>query len=734
MNDRDITLWDFIQENDFPWAVQIIQNIIAISEVIPLRLYDCKKSLKMWENKIIKKKYSLTEIIDWSKNPVRFCKSDSCKFFIDHFQKRENSPWVTRPSYAHPLIDELRRISPLFRTWEHIYIYSLLIDIENSESKKLKTFFDHMRIGIKKISINSFEGFLVAGPVFTPPPSSEDQYDSRNYDIYDSKRVSPFIDQIINIFINTTSYKYKNEEIYHKFRRIGLLRPWFYKENFSDNLDICSKSFETVLNTNLASNLHLRRSIYRKIACSGVFLNSHINANNKKDKPIISQDCDKNPGYDHEPKRIKILGIKNKDERWGIHVESIPTQATQETIENRDYRELKRKIFSAEENYIQEKIGLIRESFDYEYSFLAVEYKKHNENELRKNFYDRLTREVAILLNADRCKIYTYKISDKDNQLKREGFYPKHIEHEPDSDDTEINGIGEDREKRGDQSIIFRAIDTRETHFCQAVFKNKYDKYEFDPTDEIVSSESLDKVKSAIYAPLKIYDRVLGAIGVLGSRPYQFRFHNKELLSSIAQAVSPYIYQNLLLSALREISSEAAAINNEKDKKKLYHMICKKFSEIFLSYAAVLWLPKEKEEESDQYQPVGWTDNRSKLEEQSNIITCDRKDKNSILAKGWDKFEKNGNRPFVSVPCNVIEDKNKPHRKWLKDEDIENVTIIPIFSSQLPKTGETSSLTAFVALYHRYGELEEQWGTIVKFMADFLALLLERITKRMENI
>ncbi|GEM_PF-3725258 len=131
MDSEKTTLWNFIQKNDFPWAIQIIQNILAVAEMIPLRLYNAEKASKIWKE------------LNYSSDVKNLGKDDPENFgkilkekgeLIEFFRKRENSPWVTRSSYGHPLLDEFHREFPVFRVWEQIFIYSWTQDMQDKQS------------------------------------------------------------------------------------------------------------------------------------------------------------------------------------------------------------------------------------------------------------------------------------------------------------------------------------------------------------------------------------------------------------------------------------------------------------------------------------------------------------------------------------------------------------------------------------------------------------------------
>jgi len=135
MDSGKTNLWNFTQkENDFPWAIQIIQNILAVAEMVPLRLYNAEKASKIWKGVLEKEYCSSDDLSKWSKqDPENFQILEKQKDLIKFFGKRENSPWLTLSSYGHPLLDEFHREFPVFRVWEQILIYSWIQEIKDNK-------------------------------------------------------------------------------------------------------------------------------------------------------------------------------------------------------------------------------------------------------------------------------------------------------------------------------------------------------------------------------------------------------------------------------------------------------------------------------------------------------------------------------------------------------------------------------------------------------------------------
>lgn len=756
MSDDKIKLWELVKKNK-PWAVQIIQNILAVAEMIPLRLYDSKKASEVWNKDA---GFSLEALSECGEQyPKNFNILKGQKNLIEYFGKRQNSPWVTRSSYIHPLIAEFHHQFPIFRIWEQIFIYSWTQQIKKEEktSKRwqIQPFFDYMQIGIREIHIGGFKGFLVAGPVFTPPfkKSTEE---------FTNDRVNPFIEGMLEGLAD--DYK-------EKCSVLALHRPWCHKDDFCNALAKSARAMESVLDCKISNQLTFQRYICRYLALTARVLYSRTLENEIRNMVLSGQykgDLDsvlKNIGLSFpmpHPEKPHCIYAVWKDHKWEIEVKQkdaeqkeasesefikiklalrksrlsgfghsnlVPSkfliepdrEACNDPVKIAEhsigalYWGLYRRIVSIEETYAQERLAILRESFDHKLEFLPAETENHGKKYL-KNLCDKFSREVAILMNADAGSIHLYEVSE--DTLILGGYYSPENKLE-----KSIKSLAEVSRKQK-QDIMFRVLQDGKAHFCKAVFVQENQPPVFDPPEESIPLQITENVKSAIYAPLRIHGRILGIIGVLGSSQYQFRSHNVQLLMRICRSIAPYIYQAIFLSAIRDLTKQAVAISSEEQEKLLYSAICTQFSKIFLSYSAVLWEPDRKTPQ--HFFPRVWMNNRSELEEmlakQRKDVYLDINDPTSFIKKGLDKLKKNPVAPFVSVrfEADLDHHRMKRHHQWLKNKRIEHITPIPIKSS---KNGEIISL---MVLYHcQAGGLDKQWWSIGQFMADFLALLLE---------
>ncbi|GEM_PF-6625850 len=402
----------------------------------------------------------------------------------------------------------------------------------------IKEFFEHLWIGIQKIDVEGFKGFLVAGPVFMPPLEE-------NVNAFETKRINEFIDKILR-GINNNSID-KKESLILAFRR-----PWCHKNDFHDVLVKSAKAIESILDCKIPSEFVLQRYICRYLAFTARVLYSRnleneiirLSYSGQHDLDSVLNNIELNfPTPIHDEKGLSIYAVW-RDKKWSLEVKeeksdfsiklnleekwrffksfnqipcgflinpdkqasdgnNDPIKRAEESVKSL-YHGLYRRIISIEESYTQERLAILRESFDNNFKLLSEEKEK---------FYKEISREVAILMNADACSIHLYEVSS--DTLKMEDYYSP-----PKSKLKNLKGklenfpevLKENKQNIKDGEVYF---------------------YRAEQKDLQVESEVGDYVKSAIYAPLKINSRILGFIGVLGTSPYQFRSHNGQLLLRI---------------------------------------------------------------------------------------------------------------------------------------------------------------------------------------------------------
>ena len=762
-------LIDYIMGEKKEWALQIFQNVLSMCGMIPLRLYDLNKVDKEWKD--FYESMGEVDISRLGKDPIKVwpeLKTRSRKKIEDLDLHKPEAPWLTLPSYPLPLWEEAMKAKELL-SCKTAYIYYWLKGLIKNEMEDDTRLIikDFLMVGCKKLDIPGKELFLIAGPVLYF--ADEGQTGQVLYE----KILKPSIDYFAK-WTQGSSDEMSNLEKVRMMEIMGTLRPFLDERNFKDRLEKAAKAFEGLLLCQWPGPEILRRCMCRELARnSWVLQTTAANA-------ILSELIGKNPKENFTLENIRvifpILAHKSdltenncyllkplfKDKKW--HLEIIPVQEDDkvskpkiESIEKEkssqveitflyrikekllshfkktgiekekgarpikkveDYlvyfcQWLDKRLNSMEIAYAQEKLIFFEQWFRQEFGLLAARVEEERPLEA---IFMKIAGEIAQFLAADQCDIYRY--NNEKESLEIVGCYPSKKNTDPARED--MSGIGENNEMRK-RSISYRVIDKKEPRFCRAAIE-KNGNLVFEPGDEEIIVNPGFIVRSVVSVPLIVLGRVFGVMEISGRSPFQFRWENLQLLRRISGVISPLIYETLIFHSLADLTKNILQFEMGEEEK--YRQICEKMRELFMAYAAVLWHPDR--ENINHYVPVGWSLKRSdffKFTELKEKTFFNIKDPECLYNLAINT--KGGTRPLTINIEGKLKDeswyKNKPHRQWLKNKEIKEVTHLAIRHSH----GDTLILTLY---YRRKGEgLNKPWLQVIDFISYHTALLLETL-------
>ncbi|ABW68950.1 GAF domain-containing sensor histidine kinase [Desulfosudis oleivorans] len=761
---------DHINKNNLPWALQTAQNVLSVFRFIPLRLYNFSNAEKIWERFKNNKPSAWEEFKNYEKDPFQGLiklreeanKKNGEDCLLTYFNIRKNSPWVTRASYTHPLIADFR-LNTCFRTLEQVLFYTWISELkEKNLDHMVAHYLEYFLVGIKQIQIMGIDFIVTVGPVFRSPSVNTGG-------AFQEEILDGFLSRISKVNFIDPKDQDQLKAIKDKVPFLGSMRPWWSEEDIACDLHRITSSYETLLNTRFHADLTLRRCICRSIALASWVLNS------KKYQPVRNKpyafQLNRWEKIPNKKSRIYIPVDSNAlekyqlisywSEKWilellqaGRHTEdgsklyvksdnqgenlfsSIYNRVTknkrinlikdfEETL-NRYYRTSFARLVSTEETYSQERIVLLFNKLRQRFGLMPLQLSRDRKGYLQY-LCNRVAEEIVSLLNSDICNVYIYNYSTE--VVKLVGYY---IDERDQDKKTQlfkilssVESIKPDDAQRT-QSMNYRVIRNRKESFCRAV-KVDGDNYRFDPDGEELIHDFCKVLKCGISIPLEVNNRVLGVLGVSGFAPYQFRKQNVLLLRRFAKMITPYLYQALLMYKLGVLMDNT--LDPQIDDIQKYHKVCQVFSEIFLAYSAVFWT--QDKNRMNSIKPKGWCDNRSELErlkkENPKGLSINIKDESSLfyninseemLKKRYTNFpiwKKYGEDPDWF--------KKGYNRDWLKRNGIKSITIIPV------KRLQNSEFVGVLTLYYKDQdeELEDTWKSILVFMADYLAIILDAI-------
>lgn len=764
-DEKMITLLGKTEQLNMPWAIQIIQNIISMSSMVPIRIFDFSKMEKILKELKDSSILSNQEISRWKFKPNAEIKTiPNRKSLCSFFKTRDNSPWVTRSSYPHPLIEHFR-LEKIFQIWEYFNIFSHIENFEkNEQNGKVEIYLDHMWIGLKKIEGIHHNYYAIIGPVFCAPPELE-------VGLFKKKHLLPFIKKYNFFLENNDQILIDSEQTFSNLLSNSTLRPWWVKKDIEHVLKYTSKALAISFNLTLPHSFKITRSLCRMLGVTSWILGSKTlenkfrflsNSLNSKDvsetyksieitvpyeKDVHFSSSDYSVSSTFDGKIWNICLKEDEDCRNEIYLtvnrsryqNDLFPSFSRKSIQNIDelikiieaelnyyYRNVQRRVISLEQSYSQEKLLSLLNWINKTFGVILADISFGSELPLRP-FCERISSEVLSLVNSDICEIYFYDYPKE--VVKIIGYSVDYsIRRDANSYDQmikilkNVESVPIESDDRND-SMNYRVVDEARSCFCQASLE-KNGEYYFIPKTEKMITGSLGILHSGISVPITVNKRILGVLGISGLKPFQFRNENVQILKHFSQILAPYIYRALFISCIGRLSER---ILNEKltTTKKLKY-ICEDYCSILFSFASALWVPDENN--PNIFSPQGWSNNRNDFETTNEKgMTFNKKDRTSVYYHAY------GNEILPTEFRNVnikkiIANDNRwadatNHREWLIKNNINEITILPIISQR------KGALVALLLLYYKAPNkgLDKKWTSVINFLSDYLSLLIDAL-------
>lgn len=742
------------------WAIQVIQHVLALLTHASLRLLDRTKLTK-------------NPLPDYFKDGTFLLKVPP--HITGYWQKREHSPWLTRPSNIHPLVQCLRRY-PKWLAWEHYFIADWLRDRQEGGVAICHYFHEAMQMAAYPLKIaNLFDGFLVVGPFFIDTETDNDNESDKEF--YDT-RVKKFVNQVI-ITTSKPQRRFRHDYDRNELMVLGASRGGIKQAQLDKKIKMIGEVFETIFNieSDASFQTKLQRCTFNQLAQTAFLLNrddvkkiiSELNIDNGK---YLYFDLEQREQNSHLRVVVEFSGVKLKLKALDpktipgkkIWVSELPPprQILSETSTTPACKKLWEKdrhspqLFSKEQkeaspdDLIDQLEALkwgLRESYQTLHKGYANEILTRFSNWLNNNFglvsearieggekpdnmYFRIAREVNNLFSADTTQIYMYDYPKQELLNKFIFFQDKlpSIERKARRDvlnDVMAKAKADETGKLRRESISYRCADRKEPCFSRAWDP---DTNQFDPPYQMFLNPKREPFfKSIISVPMIVNRRLFGVVEIAGNSPYQFRFANQILAEDVANVLGTFLYQKEVMGALNRLSY--MILDGNQDDQKKYNLICRELTGIFGADGSVLYVPKGSRQ--DEFQLAGYC-NRPDLEEFSeaelgNFILKEG-EAGSLLMKAFKSekwcqigiFELEKTYPGWSTRL--------PERRALLDLFAWQVAI-PVYDLRGPGKNRLGG----VYLYFRNRSdddpliepLSDRWNPTVQFMTHYLALLID---------
>ena len=733
---------------DHPWIPQVIQHTLSLHASVPIRILD--KSL------IFKNKLTYDELLMKRVIGIQPELSIIPKQVITYFSNRNNSAWFTRPSNMHPLIRELRR-DKRWVAWEHYFIYDWLRNETSQNVAPVRYFAEGMKIVAGKILIEGvFDGYVIVGPVFSPPGDNSDE-------TFAKLIVNQYLESVFNALPDITSKLGFDK---NGLQQIGGTNGWMGESRLMHRVAYLQKVFTCLFSMqyNERYPLQLQRCTVNSIA-QLAFLrskNEMLESIDKMNKltggiplcfELNQRPSPVSPMTEAENKKLVVRLNENKWELcyeknlggrkvWLTNLQDGTFLGNKRFQENLDClsnmrREIELSYGNLHYGYANDSLTRFWTLLNKDFGLVPGVLKNgddDNSDSVISDMYRRIARELTILFTADMCTIHVYDYKKKVLEPKIVYLQGKYEKHEYDRLNdlicTNIKKAAEDDILKN-HSLVFRCFENKEPRFCRAWWpaQNLADP----PEDPILNPSSEPGLfRSSFAVPLLVSGRIFGVLELAGKRVYQFRYANVSFAMNIAEALGNFLYHKEVLGGIARLAQNALDADMDDDKK--YNQIPQEFTNLLLAEASALYVPGLTGR--NEYVLKAWH-NRKDLDD----IKRDSPDKIPSLSHTIkdSPFFSSVNSDNVYVQFK-ISDLIKKYPKWVDSlpqrsfivDQYAWMAVVPIKSPDQPD----QILGGLVLYYENLSSEEalkpplEKWKPTIEFMSHYVALLMASIKTR----
>lgn len=747
---------EFIEQENY-WPLQIIQDEYARALDIPLRIFKISLAEELWTQlyhcEAISKKFLndkavfhnyLQPIITKPNSNLNQLFADQ-ELWDDCIQKiagKYSYFWLTTQSSVYPLIESLQE-NQLWRLWEFFYYYYHLIVDKSSGTRGYLSCSEETQM--LHVTFKEFpkehklwqECVLVAGPVWEITDTIT------GYD-FEVDRVA----RLVKCFLDTVKKAGKKcEQEASYLIRMGNHRFPMYSKNIDRQLADILSEWHHLFNMEVPTGMSIHRCDHVRLTEWSLFVSqkiqqvdpplpqnrslsqyleekklqfwyrldhptssrSHPWVNTKfgNDNYCFSLSHEINEFKREENKRLLLVDKNNS-----ILSDDEVLTAIRESLST-----FLRKLFVRRNARIMESLLLLREWLNDHFGMLKKDADAKSSrqkinaesDERQKKIYRRLCAWVLRRLAADVVTLYSYNHGGQCLEVLSSYVSKRAITYEDQWNKVMpeyMRKAGNNQENRK-LSICYRAIDERKVQLTRS-YENSETPTSDPPNNHLLSppkNSGLPSKSSAIAAPILIYDRVWGALEVLGQSPYQFRWENRKFVEELASIFGTFFYLQHFLDGLQALNQ--IVVSNEPMSKK-YAQITEQLANIFLTCAATFWIPAPLE---GQYECVY----------RYNCFTEDYGVRNTLIEESNSEIirriaEEKG-AYYQNEVSNGWFDKTWCERAAIPDI-ITHICVIPIYAE--------NKVIASIFLYSKTNSgFNERWIPNITFINEYLALSLQ---------
>ncbi|XOF32730.1 MAG: ATP-binding protein [Candidatus Electrothrix sp. YB6] len=705
------------------WALQVVQDTLAMQVTMPLRLYDVNAA-KSIEGYFDELEYDLQGKREYSNQETGdlLCSIEATGL-TRKFSSYYYSPWATRSSNNDMLIEKISS----WNVWQ-CFQYVIMKEIHKNYLDNLdnitltvceKLIYYFYRIRTDK---SDMDFILVGGPRIDIPC---------NEGTCSIEETVDFFQKFGTVLIDSQAPQWTRPD---RTDLTILCRAVNTPDEVREQLQQTGKSVKRLFDIDISPEIH-EDIIFNRKTVMKIARHAFDRASSHRDTSVNTFYIPINQRKDNTIQ----LHIDNSKRQWKI-IRAInrPSEADSSFIEESAETILfeQNRIF-----YFHQRLKLLRSWIEHHVGIIAAEHTAETGDSIDP-IVNKLAAQIADLLLAETASIFRYDYHTE--SLCALALYYSggdRMQGAAEWKESQMHLIREaakDKEKRK-SSISYRVKDGKKKDRLCYFYDHKTGIA--DPLEETLlsaASDTYERPKSGMALPIYIHGRLFGVLEVSGLCEYQFGQDDLYYASLIADEIGRNLYQKYVWQYINYVIKET---NIHADSQQKYNALCEAACKIFMAETSTFWKPDNSRKACH---PIGWF-NREDLNEICEDENCESRleeDYGSSIGTAIKKLLGNPDEYYACSDIQTLKENDpegwnantinemKPQRRWILENEITSVVVIPLYPwEKREERGE--SFQFILCLYYKDSErkdpLGSQWNPTVKFVAHNFGLHLETI-------
>lgn len=709
------------------WALQVVQDTLAMQVTMPLRLYDVNAA-KSIEGYFDELEYDLQGKREYSNQETGdlLCSIEATGL-TRKFSSYYYSPWATRSSNNDMLIEKISS----WNVWQ-CFQYVIMKEIHKNYLDNLdnitltvceKLIYYFYRIRTDK---SDMDFILVGGPRIDIPC---------NEGTCSIEETEDFLQKFGTVLIDSQAPQWTRPD---RTDLTILCRAVNTPDEVREQLQQTGKSVKRLFDIDISPETH-EDIVFNRKTVMKIARHAFDRASSHRDTSVNTFYIPINQRKDNTIQ----LHIDNSKRQWKI-IRAInrPSEADSSFIEESAETILfeQNRIF-----YFHQRLKLLRSWIEHHVGIIAAEHTAETGDSIDP-IVNKLAAQIADLLLAETASIFRYDYHTE--ALCALAVYytgGDRIQGAVEWKETQkrlMLEAAKDKEKRK-SSISYRVKDKeKKDRLCYFYDQKKKLAHPHCETLLSVDNEAYERPKSGMALPIYIHERLFGVLEVSGLCEYQFGQNDLYYASLIADEIGRNLYQKYVWQYINYVIKETNIHANSKQK---YDALCVAACKIFMAETSTFWKPDKSRKACH---PIGWF-NRADLKEICADENCEcrlEEDHGSPIGAAIKKLLLTPENYYACSDIQTLREQDpkgwdrntvnqmKPQRRWILENEITSVVVIPLYPwEKREERGE--SFQFILCLYYKNSAgkdpLGSQWNPTVKFVAHNFGLHLETI--KLEN-